>query len=58
MMHLLRSAMAAGRPKGMQTMNQALEALRDEDTVSTKDIEACRREFYSYYIHPLKEEYY
>jgi hypothetical protein len=49
--------MAAGRAKGMQTMHQALESLKQESVVE-EDVTACFEEtMLAYYVYPAKRAF-
>ncbi len=56
-LHLLRPAMAAGRPYGMQTMRQALAALREERRVREHFIEEFEDTIYSYFVLPVQSSF-
>jgi len=53
-LHLLRPTMAAGRYKGMQTMHQALEALKQQSLVHKNILAAFKSEILRYYVSPIK----
>lgn len=53
-LHLLRPTMAARRYKGMQTMHQALETLKQESIVQEDIISAFADEILNYYVSPIK----
>ena len=53
-LHLLRPTMAAARYKGMQTMRQALETLKQEATVQEDIMAAFAGEILKYYVSPVK----
>ena len=56
-LHLVRPTMAAGRIKGMQTMHQALETLRQESLVKEKIISSFEDSMLAYYVYPVKEAF-
>ncbi len=56
-LHLVRPTMAAGRIKGMQTMHQALETLRQESLVKEKFISSFEDSMLAYYVYPVKEAF-
>ena len=56
-LHLLRPTMAAGSVKGMQTMHQALETLRQESLVKEEIIASFEDAMLTYYIYPVKEAF-
>ena len=56
-LHLVRPTMAAGRVKGMQTMHQALETLRQKSLVKEGIIASFEDVMLSYYIYPVKEAF-
>ena len=53
-LHLLRPTMAAGRYKGMQTMHQALETLKQQSIVQEDIMAAFANEILKYYVSPVK----
>jgi twitching motility protein PilT len=56
-LHLVRPTMAAGRVKGMQTMHQALEALKQKSLVQEEKITSFEDAMLAYYIYPVKEAF-
>jgi twitching motility protein PilT len=50
-LHLVRPTMAAGRARGMQTMHQALETLRQESGVEEDVIAAFENTMLAYYVY-------
>lgn len=53
-LHLLRPTMAAGQDKGMQSMHQALEALKRQSIVKESCLTAFAEEILKYYVSPIK----
>ena len=56
-LHLVRPTMAAGKIKGMQTMHQALQTLRQESLVKEEIIASFEDAMLAYYIYPVKEAF-
>ena len=56
-LHLVRPTMAAGRVKGMQTMHQALETLKQKSLVQEEIIASFEDTMLAYYIYPVKEAF-
>ena len=54
-LHLVRPTIAAGRVKGMQTMHQALETLRQESLVKEEIITSFEDAMLTYYVYPVRE---
>ena len=53
-LHLVRPTIAAGRVKGMQTMHQALETLRQESLVKEEIITSFEDIMLTYYVYPVR----
>ncbi len=53
-LHLVRPTMAAGKARGMQTMNQALEILRQECLVQEEIVASFEEAMLAYYVYPVK----
>ncbi|NQU16057.1 MAG: Flp pilus assembly complex ATPase component TadA [Desulfobacteraceae bacterium] len=53
-LHLVRPTMAAGRIKGMQTMHQALEILKQKSLVQEDEILSFENEMLAYYVYPVE----
>jgi len=56
-LHLLRPAMAAGRPFGMQTMHQALKDLKQEGRVPDHEISSFEELTFSHFVYPVRKKF-
>jgi twitching motility protein PilT len=56
-MNRIRPTMAAGRIKGMQTMRQALQAMKRDAGVAPDGIAALEQAVVSHYLHPVTEPF-
>jgi twitching motility protein PilT len=52
-LHLVRPTMAAGRAKGMRTMHQALEAIKQESVVEDAVVATFERTMLTHYVYPV-----
>jgi twitching motility protein PilT len=56
-LHLVRPTMAAGRAKGMRTMHQALEAIKQQSVVDEAVLRTFERTMLTHYVYPAQRAF-